>query len=397
MKRNRGSGRGTVALVAVLAVLGLLGTGCAAAVGEGAETVGVQAVARGVPTLAPFFRKLGTDIAIGEAISYITGEIGGGDPGLYGGTRDAGHCDKDQLVEFLGQSENRDKAEAWAGAEGLKNTSEIAGFVKKLTPVLLRTDTLVKDNDFKKGKAQPFEALLEAGIAVLVNQLGQPVVQCSCGNPLASFKHDIDKAEVKFDARNRKWPKYDTKKMVKVKPAADDKPVEVYKLVDVENPDTGLARDTGSDGTDDEVLPTAPGEQSATPSDSATAETVTVPDVRGQPLTDAQATLEAQGFQVATTDEVTDTATPGTVIDESPEAGSGVPDGSLVTLTVASDDTGTGGPTTASPTGGDGGGDGTGADGGTAGNGGSGGDGTDAGASQSAGFFGGTADGSSGG
>ncbi|MER5524232.1 DUF6777 domain-containing protein [Streptomyces sp. NPDC002677] len=395
MKRIRGSGRVTIALAAVLVVLGLLTTGCAAVVGEGAEAVGVQAVARGVPTLAPFFRKLGTDIAIGEAINLIAGEIGGDDPGLYGGTRDAGHCDKGRLVDFLEEPENRDKAEEWARAEGLKNVGEIGGFVAKLTPVLLRTDTLVKDHDFKKGRAQAFDALLEAGIAVLVDRLGQPVVQCSCGNPLASFKHDVEKADVKFDARNRKWPKYDPKKVAKVKPAAEDKPVEVYQLVDVEHPDAGLAREAGSDGTDDEVLPDGTGsdDTSGAPSDSATAETVTVPDVQGQPLADAQAALAAQGFQVSTTDEVTDTATPGTVIGQNPEAGTGVPGGSLVTLTVAGDGTGTGEPTTTGPTGDDGGGDSSGADGGAAVDGGPGEGGTDAGASVSGGLFGGVAEG----
>ncbi|GHG99136.1 DUF6777 domain-containing protein [Streptomyces lanatus] len=379
MKRIRGSGRAAVALVVVVGVLALLTTGCGAMVGKTA----VRAVARGVPTAAPFFKKLGTDIAIGEALSYLAGEVGGDDPGLYGGTRDAGHCDKAGLVDFLQKPSNRRKAEEWAAAEGLDGVGEIKGFVKKLTPVLLRADTLVKNHDFdaKKGKRTAFDALLEAGIAVLVDQFGRPAVQCSCGNPLASFEHDVDKADVKFDDRNKKWPAYDAKKVAKVKPAPEDEPVEVYQLVDVEEPDTGLAREAGSDGTGDEVLPEVPdpGEESVSPSASDTVETVTVPDVQGRPLSEATAALEAEGFQVGTTEAATDLAAPGTVIGQSPEAGTSASGGSLVTLTVASGDTsGTGEPVTADPTVTDGGTDA----GATAGSGEFGGDGSDTGTSD---------------
>ena len=348
MKRIRGRGRTAVVLTVVLAVVALLAAKCPA--DKAAQKVAVRAVARGVMSAAPFFVRLGTDIVLGAAMDYIAGEIGGGDPGLYGGTRDAGHCDKDRLVDFLEKPGNRDKAKAWADAQGLDGVGEIEGFVKKLTPVLLRTDTLVKNHDFKKGKADAFDALLEAGIAILVDQFGKPAVQCSCGNPLASFEHDTDEADVEFDGRNKKWPSYDADKLTKVKPK--DEPVKVYQLVDVEDPDSGLAREAGSDGTDDEVLPEVPelGGESVSPSDSPAEGTTTVPDVRGQPLADARAVLEGQGFQVATAEEITDTALPGTVIDQGPEPGNEAPAGSEVTLTVASGGIGTDPPPTDVPT-----------------------------------------------
>ncbi|MFJ2241491.1 DUF6777 domain-containing protein [Streptomyces sp. NPDC087859] len=380
MKRIRGRGRTAIALALVLAVLGMLAAKCPG------DKVVVRAVARGVMSPAPFFVRLGTDIAIDVAMDYIAGEIGGGDPGLYGGTRDAGHCDKAKLVEFLEKPENRDKAKEWAEVEGLDDVGEIRGFVKNLTPVLLRADTLVKNHDFdkKKGKRKAFDALLEAGIAVLVDQLGRPAVQCSCGNPLASFKDDADDADVKFDARNKKWPSYDSEKVAKVKAAPEDDPVEVFQLVDVEDPDAGLAREAGTDGTEDEVLPVAPNpdDPSVAPTDSPTstptAEAATVPDVQGWPLADAQAALEAQGFQVTWTEEVTDATAPGTVVGQSPEAGIEAPADSLVMLTVASAGTGTG-----EPTPGDSGGEET---GGTAESGGTGEEGADGGASDQAGF-----------
>ncbi|KOV59939.1 serine/threonine kinase [Streptomyces sp. AS58] len=403
MKRIRGRGRALVALTVVLAVFGLLTTGC---IGMGGK-VAVRAVARGVPTAAPFFKQamaLGADIAVGKALADFSGERDGGDPGLYGGTRDAGRCDKAKLVEFLEKPENRGKAQEWAKTQGLDGVGEIEGFVKRLTPVVLRADTLVRNHDFVKGRAKAFDALLEAGIAVLVDQFGKPAVQCTCGNPLKSFDHGIGDADVKFDDRNKEWSSYDSKKVTKVKPAPKEEPVEVYELVDVEEPDSGLARETGSDGTDDEVLPEAPGGPSEGPSGEPSEETgppVEVPEVRGLSLEEAQVRLEAAGFEVATAEEASDTALPGTVLGQSPEPATQAPSASLVTVTVAvpgGSQTGAP-PVSGEPTDGVGTGEGTvgGQDGGTgevgeAGEVG-GGSGSDGGGSGSGGLFGGAAEG----
>ncbi|MBQ1092255.1 PASTA domain-containing protein [Streptomyces sp. B93] len=154
--------------------------------------------------------------------------------------------------------------------------------------------------------------MLEAGIAILVDQFGAPAVQCSCGNPLKAFDHDIGDADVKFDDRNKKWSSYDEKRVAKVKPAPATKPVEVYQLVDVEEPDTGLAREAGSDGTTDEVLPEAP--DRGTPSVDPTESLVTVPDGQGRPADEATASLAAQGRQVTTTEQPSDTTAPNTVL-----------------------------------------------------------------------------------
>ncbi|MEV8596590.1 PASTA domain-containing protein [Streptomyces sp. NPDC052012] len=331
MKRTGGTGRVALALASVLIIVGMLSTACGFVVNK----VAVRAVARGAPAAAPFFSqalRLGGDIAVGEALSRFGGEKKGNQPGLYGGTRDAAHCDKDRLVAFLGKPENRRKAEEWARVSGLDGPGEIAGYVKKLTPVLLRGDTLVKNHEFKKGKAVPFEALLEAGIAILVDHLGRPAVQCSCGNPLSAFDHDIGAADVEFDRRNKKWASYDSKKVSKVEPAPKDKPVEVYALVDVEEPDDGLARPAGSDGTSDTVLEEAPVESSS--SSSPTAGTG-VPDVVGASAEEARRILEEAGLTVGPVQEVFDPAAAGTVLAQSPAAGEEAPGDGVVTLTVA--------------------------------------------------------------
>jgi serine/threonine-protein kinase len=67
---------------------------------------------------------------------------------------------------------------------------------------------------------------------------------------------------------------------------------------------------------------------------------VSIPDVRGQPISQAAATLQALGFQVAT-QSVESGEPANTVVDMAPEAGQSVGKGSIVTLTISK------GPTTA--------------------------------------------------
>jgi hypothetical protein len=102
-------------------------------------------------------------------------------PGLYGGTRNYSTCDAQKLIAFLQQ--NPAKAAAWASTLGVSTTG-IAQYVSGLTPVLLRTDTRVTNHGYINGIADPIQSVLEAGTAVFVNDYGQPVVKCYCGNPL---------------------------------------------------------------------------------------------------------------------------------------------------------------------------------------------------------------------
>ena len=62
---------------------------------------------------------------------------------------------------------------------------------------------------------------------------------------------------------------------------------------------------------------------------------VEVPDVTGQPLDEARATLEDAGFKVDTTDQETRDEEPGTVLAQTPARRQRAPKGSTVTLTVA--------------------------------------------------------------
>jgi hypothetical protein len=107
--------------------------------------------------------------------------VAGGEPGLYGGTRNVATCDRRQLISYL--MADQGKGQAWAAVLGLQY-EEIPAFVMKLTPMLLRRDTLVTNHGYSNGRATAFTSVLQAGTAVLVGRRGLPVVRCFCGNPL---------------------------------------------------------------------------------------------------------------------------------------------------------------------------------------------------------------------
>jgi serine/threonine-protein kinase len=62
---------------------------------------------------------------------------------------------------------------------------------------------------------------------------------------------------------------------------------------------------------------------------------VQVPDVTGEDVNTAKATLQGRGLNPTTTDQVTTTAAPGTVLSQSPAGGKSAANGSTVSLVVA--------------------------------------------------------------
>ncbi len=113
--------------------------------------------------------------------------VKGGHVGLYGGTLKQSSCNKAKLVTYL--EDNASKGEAWADVQGISVT-EIRTYVTKLTSVILRSDTLVTNHGFENGQATTFQSVLQYGTAVLVNDVGLPVVKCYCGNPLTAAPYD---------------------------------------------------------------------------------------------------------------------------------------------------------------------------------------------------------------
>jgi len=281
----------------------------------------VRAVAAGVPSLAPFFEEdgsLGTDETKLRPEQAHSGLQQGNTPGLYGGTQKPKVCDVDRLKDFLTDPRNRQKAREWARIVGI-TPDRIEGYIDDLTPVLLRHDTLVKNHDYKKGRAVAFDALLEAGIAVLVNDQGLPAVKCSCGNPLQSFDKDPEKISVKFEDGNKKWDGYEKSDVVTVKPAPE--PLERIALIDVDNPDQGINHPVGSTGGNDEPF-------------DATKQHA-VPRVAGMTFDQASQRLSALGLAAAYSDGLP----PGdaAVTGSDPGPGTELRFGEAVTLSVADD------------------------------------------------------------
>jgi hypothetical protein len=98
----------------------------------------------------PFTPAAGADVAVTPVTVSAPTLVEGGKVGLYGGTTKATVCDREQLVSFLTSSP--EKAAAWAGVIGIP-VAEIPTFVRGLTPMLLRSDTLVTNHGFVDGRA----------------------------------------------------------------------------------------------------------------------------------------------------------------------------------------------------------------------------------------------------
>ncbi|MDW8805187.1 PASTA domain-containing protein [Streptomyces scabiei] len=311
----RKAGKSTARRIAVLLCGAILLSGC----GDSAPSLlAVKAVAAGVASLAPFFdegEQLGRDEPRLTPLKPHSGLQQGNAPGLYGGTQKPTVCDVRKLENFLTAPENEKKAQEWARVTGVE-VDGIGRYLDALTPVLLRHDTLVKNHDYKKGRAVPFDALLEAGIAVLIDDQGLPAVKCSCGNPLRAFDADPGRIDVEFPG-DKEWKGYDASALVVVEPAPEQ--LKEIKLVDVEDPGRGISRAVGTTGESDTTF------------DARARQAV--PTVRGMTFGEASAALADRGLAATVAgDELPPDDTP--VTGSSPGPGVELEFGAAVALRV---------------------------------------------------------------
>lgn len=124
------------------------------------------------PSVAPSASRTGTQATRG---------VDGAAPGLYGGTRKVASCDVEQQIKVLKAAP--DKNRAFASVQDIE-PSAVPGYLRGLTPVTLRMDTRVTNHGYRDGEANAYQAVLQAGTAVLVDDRGVPRVRCACGNPL---------------------------------------------------------------------------------------------------------------------------------------------------------------------------------------------------------------------
>nr|WP_190184242.1 DUF6777 domain-containing protein [Streptomyces cirratus] len=111
----------------------------------------------------------------------VTRSVTGAAPGLYGGTKDVASCDVEKQIKEL--SAQPAKNAAFASALSVEPAS-VPRYLRSLTPLRLRVDTRVTNHGYRDGKPTAYQAVLQAGTAVLVDDRGVPRVRCACGNPL---------------------------------------------------------------------------------------------------------------------------------------------------------------------------------------------------------------------
>lgn len=151
----------------------------------------------------------------------------GSTAGLYGGSTSESTCDVESLEAFLTDQDNSAKASAWAGVLGI-STDDIPTHLASLTPTVLTIDTRVTNHGFADGSATPRQSVLQAGTAVMIDDLGVPRVRCSCGNPLTE-PDGLDLTTV--STNGAQWTGYSASRVVTPVPAGE--PVESFTLVDV--------------------------------------------------------------------------------------------------------------------------------------------------------------------
>ncbi|WP_369166638.1 DUF6777 domain-containing protein [Streptomyces sp. R28] len=163
--------------------------------------------------------------------------VNGGEPGLYGGSRNVASCDVDKQIEYF--QADPEKNRAFASVADV-DPSGVASYLRSLTPVQLRMDTRVTNHGYRDGAATSYQAVLQAGTAVLVDDRGVPRVRCACGNPLT----DPVAQQGTFKRTGDFWPSFSNANVVVVSPSTTI--VNVFVIFDVER-DEWISRQRGHD------------------------------------------------------------------------------------------------------------------------------------------------------
>jgi hypothetical protein len=184
--------------------------------------------------------------------------VDGGAPGLYGGTRNAASCDVEKQIKALRADPAKNKAFASVARVA---PSDVPAHLRSLTPVQLRIDTRVTNHGYRDGAATSYQAVLQTGTAVLIDDRGEPRVRCACGNPLTRPVAQQGTPRRTGDS----WPSYNPSSVVAVSPAKQ--PVKSFVVYDPEN-GTWFTRHKGDTGEKDRE--TEPPADRPTPSASVT-------------------------------------------------------------------------------------------------------------------------------
>ncbi|MDH6521172.1 hypothetical protein M2163_001842 [Streptomyces sp. SAI-135] len=167
--------------------------------------------------------------------------VDGAAPGLYGGTRNVSSCDVEKQVEYLRADPAKNKV--FASVAGVR-PSGVPAFLRSLTPVQLRMDTRVTNHGYRDGAATSYQAVLQAGTAVLVDDRGVPRTRCACGNPLTPPVAQQSTAKRTGDT----WASYRPSNVVVVAPSTTV--INIFVIYDPDSRDW-IARHRGDTGGKD--------------------------------------------------------------------------------------------------------------------------------------------------
>ncbi|MEV0185001.1 DUF6777 domain-containing protein [Streptomyces sp. NPDC050625] len=177
----------TTAVVVAVIVAVVLSNAGGGGTAKASEVFLQAANSTGQDPFTPSTAKSGsvTPITPSATVTSATGNelhsVRGGDPGLYAGTRNTPSCDVPKQIRELQASPAKNNA--FASVVGIR-PSAVPAYLRSLTPVQLRVDTRVTDHGYRNGAATDYQAVLQAGTAVLVDGHGVPRVRCASGNPL---------------------------------------------------------------------------------------------------------------------------------------------------------------------------------------------------------------------
>ncbi|MFD3579944.1 DUF6777 domain-containing protein [Streptomyces sp. NPDC058644] len=191
-----------------------------------------------------------------SASANVTRGVDGSAPGLYGGTRKVGSCDVEKQVAALKEDPLKNKA--FASVLDI-DASAVPAYLRALTPVQLRMDTRVTNHGYRDGAPTAYQAVLQAGTAVLVDDRGVPRVRCACGNPLLPPVAQKSTPKRAGEA----WPGYRPSNVVVVAPAVQV--VNVFVMYDPKSGDW-FERDKGDTGAGDTKTRPPVNEPSPSPS-----------------------------------------------------------------------------------------------------------------------------------
>lgn len=141
--------------------------------------------------------------------------------GLYFDAQGAAGCDRARLETLL--ADDPVLASAWVAPFGI-GTTGLREFVATLTPVRLRADTRATAHAWSGGRAEPYQAVLQAGSAVLLDRAGVPRVRCADGAPLTAAE------PVESPRYADAWAGFDPAAVLEIRPSGT--PAREFGLVD---------------------------------------------------------------------------------------------------------------------------------------------------------------------